>query len=183
MIDNEYSNGEMIEEEDISQLNIYYFDQFGKLNFLDEIYYEIYSDHEVRLLPISNNPITTPFNYIDEFWVSFIPRFNDVEFDSYRFSYDPTADLKDTIDVNYWEIIGSSDAYVLPNIDAYYFKNEKESTPTNFVCHATQIATYIEEGNKLSFNIAGELASYGDGYLLSNITQGNILSLYINTKL
>ncbi len=164
-------------------LSIYYYDRLGKLQFLDESFFDVVSDHEIKLNPTLNNPITIPFNYIDDFWVSFIPKFNDVEFESYRFSYDPTLDIKDTINVENWEVRGSSNSYVLPNINAPYFMNDKETTPSNYVCHATQIATYLEMGNTLSFNITDELSNYGEGYLLSNITQGNILSLYINTKI
>ncbi|GAH46506.1 unnamed protein product, partial [marine sediment metagenome] len=85
--------------------------------------------------------------------------------------------------VENWEVRGSSDSYVLPNVNAPYFMNDRDSTPSNYVCHATQIATYLEIGNSLSFDITGELNSFGSGDLINGILSKDYLSLYINTKI
>ncbi|MBA7506036.1 hypothetical protein ES706_04716 [subsurface metagenome] len=170
---NDYVN--LLEKEGDSALKIYYYDQLGKFNFLDESYYEIISSHEVKLLPKNGNPITTPFNNIDDFWISFNPEFNDVEYDSYEFTYDPTKNLEDTISLSNWYLNSGND--LVPNLDVPYFMNDLLSTPTNYVCHASQIASYIDEGDWLSFDIKDELGSYAG--LMSGIQNGGYLTLFI----
>ncbi|GAG74155.1 unnamed protein product, partial [marine sediment metagenome] len=175
---------DILKIDNIHELNVYYFDDLGSFRFLPEKSYDVISDSKIRLYR-DGNLITTP-NDINEFWVSFAPKYNDIEFVSYRFSYDPTQNLTETLDVTNWEVIGSDNTHVVPNIDAPYYMNGDETTFTNFVCHASQIATYISSGDKLSFDIKNEFNSYyidDDLTLYSDIASGNYLSLYMDTTI
>ncbi len=122
-------------------LNVYFYDIYGRITFLEENYYNIsIQDHTITLLKDIHgnrdyNPITA-HNNIQEFWVSFIPNSGDIEFDSYRFSYDPNRDLEKSINVNNWDVSSLENLDVIPNLDAYYFMNDKESSYTNVIVHA-----------------------------------------------
>ena len=80
-----------------------------------------------------------------------------------------------------WEVSGSAGLDVIPNLDAYYFMNDKDSIYTEIIGHASQLSTYIEEGNSLWFDIANELNSYGT--LLSEIRSGKYISLYMDISM
>ncbi|GAH57259.1 unnamed protein product, partial [marine sediment metagenome] len=99
----EYGLGDyagILEQNLVPALKIYYFDLYGEMCFLDEAAYSVDLDNnKITLITNENlvypavNPITTP-NGIRNFWISFNPEFNDVEYDSYEFTYDPTKNLE-----------------------------------------------------------------------------------------
>ncbi len=168
-----------IEGEDL--INIYYFDRFNAMRFLDPSHYVV--DIGSRQIIIKNDENALALqNSISRFYVSFIPESNDLEFASYHFSYDPTLKITEKLDMLYWDVIGLEGIDVIPNLNAYYFLNEKESSVNNNVCHASQLAVYLNEGNELEFNLEDELNNFDEG-LLNAIHNGDYLSLYFDTNI
>ena len=119
-----YINVLEIEEE--NSINVYYFDNQGQMIFLAPSHYTV--DLNSREIVIKNDGNELAVNSGAEFYVSFIPKSNDREFDSYRFSYNPLMKITETLDTTYWDIIGLDGVDVIPNLDAYYFINEEDST-------------------------------------------------------
>jgi hypothetical protein len=174
------------DSEDNYAVSVYYFDTQGRMKFLEDEDFNVIGN-QVYITP--GNPITA-VNSIDTFWVSFMPEAIDVDFDSYKFTYNPTVSLKDTIDVSHWDIHGSDgqpvpDEIVLPNLDVFYFMDADASSFNNYICYASQLATYIEQGNSLVFDLASELSDSGDLIDKINypITNGPVLSLFIDTEI
>ena len=114
------------------------------MRYLDENHYKIsLAYYTIQLLSDIRqghdcNPITNP-NSIHEFYISFITNAGDLEFGSYQFTYDPNKALQDTIKVSYWEVTNSTRLAVYPNLNTYYFMNDKE-----IIWH-TVIQDYISE--------------------------------------
>ncbi|KKK79658.1 hypothetical protein LCGC14_2831290, partial [marine sediment metagenome] len=143
-----------------NSINVYYFDTLGQMQFLDSSHYTV--NLNLREITIKNdgNDLIMNFGIIPKFYVSFVPANIDTEFASYRFSYDPASVITATMDVSYWNNLGVEGLDVIPNLDAYYFLNEQETTLYNTVAHATQIAAYLSDGDELEFDLEGELGAY-----------------------
>ena len=174
----------VLEYNDENSINVYYFDTLGQMVFLDASHYEVdISSREITILN-DGNDLVGNYGIIPDFYVSFVPDSIDVEFSSYRFSYDPNPDLKitSTLNVSYWDVIGVDGLDVIPNLDAFYFLNEEETTLSETVSHATQIAAYLSEGDELEFNIEGELGGF-DQSIVTAIHAGTYLSLYLDTNI
>ncbi|MHA1279895.1 MAG: hypothetical protein ACTSQ8_22060, partial [Candidatus Helarchaeota archaeon] len=182
---------EFLDDDGEPALSVYYYDKKGRMQFLDGNYYDLdLNNHRIILKPeiyggVDLNPITDRSinKDIRDFYVSFVPSGSDAEFDSYRFTYDPNGKLKNTLSVNYWSVAGGSRAGVVPNFNAYYFANDKESSYNNMVGHASQILAFVENGNSLMFDIEGELSAYDNGELLEGIRSGEYLALYIDANI
>ena len=170
-----------LEQDNDFALTVYYFDQQGAMQFLDRSHYTIdQPDHKV-ILHNDDNVLVTP-NDISDFWVSFVPQLEDKEFKSYKFSYDPSVkeeDMEETLSTTYWSVINGDILDVIPNLQAFYFLNEEESNNTNYVCHASQVTAFLEEGEILSFNLTGELGWF-DSQLLDSLRNAEYLTLYMN---
>ncbi|KKN43166.1 hypothetical protein LCGC14_0705920 [marine sediment metagenome] len=163
-------------------INVYYFDTLGQMQFLDTSHYIV--DVNLRKITIKDDQNVLVYNVdvIPNFYVSFVPANIDTESASYRFSYDPSLEITATMDVNYWDVIGVNELDVIPNLDAYYFLNEQESTLHNTVSHASQIAAYLSEGNELEFDLEAELGGF-DQDIIDDIHAGKYLSLYLDTNI
>ncbi|KKN57054.1 hypothetical protein LCGC14_0566120, partial [marine sediment metagenome] len=182
-----------ITEFDGSISSVYYYNKAGEATELNSLLYTA-TNHKITLfdkrviqsgihpniqLRTIQNPITEE-NEISEFYVSFFAQPYDSSFASHKFSY-KTDDLEETLNVNYWSVLGGESLDVMPNFGAYYYNNLDESTFDESINHATQISAYLEEGDTLSFDIAGELSWY-DSDLLQDIRDGDkYLALYMNT--
>ncbi|KKK92714.1 hypothetical protein LCGC14_2700170, partial [marine sediment metagenome] len=76
-------------------ISVYYYDLAGTFRLLDDDFFSVsYTAHNVTLIPhISNgydsNPLTA-HNGIDEFYITIVPKSSDIEYDSYKFTYDPS---------------------------------------------------------------------------------------------
>ncbi|MBA7666039.1 hypothetical protein ES703_74114 [subsurface metagenome] len=173
---------DVLEIDGENAISVYYFDNKGRMKFLDASHYEL--DVGSRQITIKNdgNELVSTKLLNREFYVSFIPRDSDRELSSYRFTYDPSSGITSTLTVTNWNVIGVDGLDVIPNLDAYYFMNENETTLKSVVCHASQIAAYLGEGKKLEFNLAAELESF-DQDLLTGIQSGDYLALYIDTNI
>ena len=157
-------------------LSVYYFNKQGLMVFLDESHYELDTTlHKVRLLR-DGNELVTP-NSIKEFYIGFAPEFNDKQFMSHTFSYDPTGKLMNTINVEYWSVENGNRTDIVPNLDAMYFIDEELSSPQHYTCRATQIGATLQQGTALVFDLAGELGWY-DSELLDGIQHGEYISLH-----
>ncbi|KKN39526.1 hypothetical protein LCGC14_0742520 [marine sediment metagenome] len=183
-----------ISEFDGSISSVYYYNKAGEATELNSLLYTA-TNHKITLidkrviqsgiypniqLRTVQNPITG--NKISEFYVSFFAQPYDSSFKSHKFNF-LTDDLNGSLNVNYWSIAGGDNLDVMPNFDTYYYNNLKESTYKNSINHATQISAYLEEGDTLSFDLAGELSWY-DPQLLADIQAGNdYLTLYMNTAI
>ncbi|MHA1439471.1 MAG: hypothetical protein ACTSPD_18025 [Promethearchaeota archaeon] len=182
---------EFLDDDGEPALSVYYYDKKGRMQFLDGNYYDLdLNNHRIILKPeiyggVDLNPITDRSinKDIRDFYVSFVPSGSDAEFGSYRFTYDPNGKLKNTLSVNYWSVAGGSRADVVPNFNAYYFANDKESSYNNMVGHASQILAFVENGNSLMFDIEGELSAYDNGELLEGIRSGKYLALHIDANI
>ncbi|KKM17186.1 hypothetical protein LCGC14_1678300, partial [marine sediment metagenome] len=159
-------------------INVYYFNALNQMTFLDPSHFEV--DLSSREIIIKNdaNELANLRNRIKEFYVSFIPVSNDRELTNYRFSFDPTKDIIKTMNMNYWEILDLEELGVIPNLDAFYYLDEGQSTLQNTVCYASQIAAYINNGEELEFNIEGENPEIAD-----QINDGDYLAMYIETNI
>ncbi len=156
-----------ITEFDGSISSVYYYNKAGEATELNSLLYTA-TNHKITLfdkrviqsgihpniqLRTIQNPITEE-NEISEFYVSFFAQPYDSSFASHKFSY-KTDDLEETLNVNYWSVLGGESLDVMPNFGAYYYNNLDESTFDESINHATQISAYLEEGDTLSFDIAG----------------------------
>jgi len=169
---------DILESDGEDSINVYYFDDKGRMAFLDASHYEVVS----REIVIKNddNKLVQP-NGITKFYVSFIPVGTDTQFSAYHFSYDATS-ITTTLDTTYWDVIGLDGVDVIPNLDGYYFINEDETTPQTVVCHASQVSAYLNEGKELEFNIEGELTNFNEDVIV-DIHSGKYLTLYIDTNM
>ncbi len=176
----------LMTNERFTSVNIYYFDNNGVMKFLDQSHYIVeYLYGELTgyiLIKDDGNELVSPDLINKEFYISFISNIDDKEFANYKFIYDPTDNIAETIDLIYWDIDSVDGVDVFPNLDAYYYLNEEESTLTKVVCHSSQIAAYLDDGKELEFDIAGELGEY-DSLLLDQIHAGNYTALYIDTNI
>ncbi|KKN44676.1 hypothetical protein LCGC14_0690860, partial [marine sediment metagenome] len=165
-----------------NSINVYYFNTQSQLTFLDSSHYSV--DINSREITIKNdgNDLVANYGTITEFYVSFVPADIDREFASYRFTYNPASVITSTMNVSYWDNLGVEGLDVIPNLDAYYFLNEIESTLHNTVSHASQIAAYLSEGDELEFDLKGELGAY-DQNIIDAIHNGEYLSLYLDTNI
>ncbi|MEJ2248102.1 MAG: hypothetical protein P8Y97_00400 [Candidatus Lokiarchaeota archaeon] len=191
-----YLNGEVdnyaseLEKDGQLAITVFYFDEVNKFNVLDHKFYSIDSiHHNITLIKkLVNGKDTNPLtavNNIDEFYVSFLPKTSNVEFSSYKFSFNPEENITETLNVNNWRLLGAEgdDLDILPNLNAHYYLDESVSTETNTVCYASQLATYIKEGQSIEFNLMNELDGYLDNEVKNGILNGNYLSLFIETQM
>ena len=150
------------------------------MTFLDPSHFEVDLSLNPREIIIKNdaNELAYLGNRIKEFYVSFIPVSNDRELTNYRFSFDPTKDTIKTMNMNYWEVLNLGELGVIPNLDAFYYLDEGQSTLQNTVSYASQIAAYINNGEELEFNIAGE-----NPEIVGQINDGDYLAMYIETNI
>ncbi|MFX1391921.1 MAG: hypothetical protein ACFE9Z_17790, partial [Promethearchaeota archaeon] len=183
----EFMSEELDNYIDILQINgedsitVYYFDEFDNIKFLSKYHYSVPPFSNEIVIKNDGNPLAS-HNDITQFYVSFIPESNDKSFDSYRFSYDPSLEITETLEMTYWDVLGVNGIDVIPNLDAYYFLNEDESSLNSFVCYASQIAIYISEGNQLEFNISDELTNF-DINIINDIHNGKFLAFYVDTNI
>ncbi|KKM95581.1 hypothetical protein LCGC14_1186760, partial [marine sediment metagenome] len=172
-------------------VSVYYYDLAGRFKLLDSQYFSVsYGSHSVRLIPhtsggYDNNPLTA-HNGIDEFFITIIPKSSDIEYDSYKFTYDPSEKDKiiDTANVVNWDVIGQTGLDVYPNLDAFYFTDLKLSTFDNFISYASQVASYLSLGEKLKFDLENEFNNNGDfDQLLDNIRLDEFMTIFIDTNI
>ncbi|KKL44826.1 hypothetical protein LCGC14_2361800, partial [marine sediment metagenome] len=119
-------------------------------------------------------------------YITIVPKSSDIEYDSYKFTYDPSEKDKilDTANVDNWDVIGQTGLDVYPNLDAFYFTDLKSSTFDNFICYASQIASYLGENDKLRFDLESEFDNNGDfDLLLDNIRDNEFLTLFIDANI
>ncbi|KKM16472.1 hypothetical protein LCGC14_1685500, partial [marine sediment metagenome] len=191
-IDNYVS--ELIDSEGVAAVQVYYYNTVGQKQILDPSHYDVDTvDHMITLLN-DGNPVATP-NDITEFWVSFIPALNDYQLFFYKFyfnqSFDPTTNstefLQSTLQVENWKVIDGELYDIIPNFNAYYYINDSESafhyyalspedSVVNYAGYVSQLSAFLEDGEKLVFNLTGELKPV----ILNSIREGDYASLYIN---
>ncbi|MHA2101048.1 MAG: hypothetical protein ACW99A_20450, partial [Candidatus Kariarchaeaceae archaeon] len=186
---------ELIDNEGIAAVQVYYYDVAGQKQILDPSHYTIDTiEHKISILN-DNNILVTP-NEISEFWVSFIPELNDYQLFFYQFGLNQTFNpitnasivLNETLALNNWKVINGELYDVIPNLNSYYYINESESTfhyqvlePEKsyiiYTGYTSQISAFLEEDEILMFNLTGEL----DPLILNEIRGGNYGSLFIKT--
>ncbi|KKN14777.1 hypothetical protein LCGC14_0992710, partial [marine sediment metagenome] len=168
---------------------VYYTDLGGNIKFLENHHYNAEpGGNTVTLFTdlhsgIDKNPLTA-HNGIDEFYISIVPKTDDIEFNAYKFSYDPRKDIVDTINVENWELNTPTSLDVYPNLDAFYFMDDQQSTFENFVCYGSQISSYLRPTQTLQFDIESEFTGNGDfNDLLTNIRANQFLSIFIEANI
>ncbi|GAH54946.1 unnamed protein product, partial [marine sediment metagenome] len=171
-------------------VSVYYYDLARVFNLLASRFYSVdYNTHTVTLIPdihggYDSNSLTA-HNGIDEFYISIVPKTFDIEYGTYKFNYDPRKEkITDTVNVVNWEIPQQSGLDVYPNLDAYYFMDDKTSTFDNFNCYASQIAAYLGVEDALRFDIEGEFKDNGDyDQLYTDIKNNEFISLFVDANI
>jgi hypothetical protein len=173
-------------------VSVYFFDKSGKMRFLEDKHFIVnLTANKIILLPefhgsIDFNLITNSDEVIGydirEFYVSIISNNSDIEYQSHMFSYNPSRPIEKTLNVNNWNVTTKTGVSVFPNLNTFYFIDEVRSTYTNFACFASQIGTYLQNGDKLVFDILKEINSSNPD-LMNDIHTGKILSLFIDTNI
>ena len=186
----DYRNGELefyylqdeltpyILEFDETDFYVYYYDIYGVKKELDNTHYSITTSEHKITLHDDNNPIVEP-NDISEFYVVFTPRPTDYLLPSYQYTYDPSLNMSDTLMLTNWEVVDGEQFDVIPNFNAHYYLDTSVCTFKNFVGYATQIASFLEQDEKLRFNLANELPID----TIDDIQDGLYCSLYIHTAI
>ncbi|KKL72205.1 hypothetical protein LCGC14_2087230, partial [marine sediment metagenome] len=158
---------------------------------MDDYFFSVsYASHEVILIPhtsngYDSNPLTA-HNGIDEFYITIVPKSSDIEYDSYKFTYDPSQKDKivDTANVANWDVIGQTGLDVYPNLDAFYFTDLQSSTFDNFVSYASQVASYLNKDDTLKFDLEGEFDNNGDfNQLLDDIRLNKFMTIFIDANI
>ncbi|MFW9969076.1 MAG: hypothetical protein ACFFDF_02670 [Candidatus Odinarchaeota archaeon] len=165
-----------ISEYDESLFYIYYYNEYGEKVELDNSHYTVDTVAHKIIIHDDGNPIITPNDY-SEFFVKFIPKSKDFLLPSYRYTYNPSINISSTLALTNWDVINGEQFDVIPNFNAQYYLNQSECTFTNFVGYATQISSFLEENEKLRFDIENELSSE----VVDDIHSGDYIALYINT--
>ncbi|MHA2033389.1 MAG: hypothetical protein ACW99Q_28795, partial [Candidatus Kariarchaeaceae archaeon] len=186
---------EFIDSEGVAAIQVYYYDLTGRKQILSPSHYNVTTnEHKITLLGYGNAIVDQ--NNITEFYISFIPALNDYQHFLYQFSFNQSFDfytnasaiLNDTFTLTNWKVVNGELYDLLPNLNSYYFINESESTfhyqalaPQNssidYVGYVSQISAFLEEDEKLVFNLTGEV----DPIIINDIRAGNYVSLYMNT--
>jgi hypothetical protein len=160
-------------------VTVYYYDLEGRQKFLDQSSYNLNAiDHEITLYR-DGNELVTP-NDINEFYVAILPKLKDFSFKNHKFSYDPS--VPENVTINSWNAEGGENAAIIPNLNAFYYLNQEESTKDKLVCHTSQLDAYLEKDDILTFNISKEL-SWFDNDLYTDIKAGDVISLYLDTSI
>ncbi|MHA1267750.1 MAG: hypothetical protein ACTSRS_21115 [Candidatus Helarchaeota archaeon] len=170
----------VIADDDDIGLTVYYYDEEGRFQILDDSHYDIdLNDHKI-ILKDDGNVIVTP-NEISEFYVSFIPSTPDRELSDYEFSYDPRYNITKTIKLSHWTIEGTNSTVPLPNLDAYHYIVENKTSSKLITCRASQVVVLLENNTELVIDLAGELLDFDPG-TLNALHQGEFNKIHVEVK-
>ncbi|MBD3211146.1 MAG: hypothetical protein GF311_00955, partial [Candidatus Lokiarchaeota archaeon] len=163
-------------------ISVYYFNSMGEMEFLDSSHYNIDLDPYPSVIIKNDGNVLVENNAIDRFFIGFIPENENVEFAKYTFSYNPMYGINETLTMPTWELIGNEGKKtVIPNLDAFYYIDEEQSTIENTLCYTSEVSAYLEAGESIEFNLAEELNTDTYQELLASIHNGEYSSLYIKT--
>ncbi|MHA1279520.1 MAG: hypothetical protein ACTSQ8_20150 [Candidatus Helarchaeota archaeon] len=171
---------ETFDGEDIA-LTVYYYDENGNFQVLDDSHYDIDLNHHKIILKDDGNIIVTP-NSISEFYVSFIPRTQDLEISDHEFTYNPMFDASETIKLSYWRIEGDNVIDPLPNLDAPYFLIENETSMKKVTCRASQIMALIKNNSALIMDLDEILLDIGEQFL-DALHDGDYIKLHVEMNI